>query len=78
MTVETFIQSKQLYPEHIYFEINDVIKWIKEFTLLKCAEQREICAENATGQIDQFRNFEDHDDVIIDRDSILNSENPKM
>ena len=66
MTVAEFIQEKQMYPEHIYFKIDDIIQFLQEFALLKCAEQRAICANElvSTGS--------------NNRSNILNSPTPEM
>lgn len=45
---------------------NQLIIWLKDFALLKCAEQREICADIP------YLEYED------DRIKILNAENPEM
>lgn len=58
-------------------EIRDsIIDWLKEFARMKCEEQRKICADEAyiTNEYGSGGQLFD----CVDKDSIINSPNPKM
>jgi len=76
MIASEFLKDRQHYADSVFFDSNDVIKFLKEFALLKCAEQREICANEATITNDYGSGGELFD--CVDRDAIINSPNPEM
>lgn len=80
MTALEFLKSG-LFPNIDNFDVMSVTKTelidlLQQFALLKCAEQREICAEYAERIDDSPEAYVT--DYIVDKDSILNAPNPEM
>lgn len=79
MTASEFIKSK--FPNFwLSKELteNEMIELIKEFALLKCAEQREICNDNAFGEFQGATGDEWYSKNDVQIFGIINSPNPKM
>jgi hypothetical protein len=73
MTASEFYQTE--WPSLIVYESmsdSEIIELIARFALLKCAEQRQICADNAELAWDEYN------EIYIDKNSILNQPSPKM
>ena len=74
MTAREFISNGKVryHQDEPTVSIEELVEWLEEFALLKCAEQRDICAEEADLDGDEG------DRLWIDKDSIINSPNPEM
>lgn len=68
MTAQDFFNERFQHGIHEILGTSEVLQLMKAFALLKCAEQREICADNAHKNNDFFK--------VIDQESILNAPNP--
>lgn len=59
-------------------DIKTAIRAIKEIVKLKCAEQRQICANEAKIQYEKDDRHPSHWFESIDKDSILNAPEPEI
>lgn len=77
MTASEFQDDKfPIFSFDVTMSRGELIDLLKEFALLKCAEQRMICSNSATMTNDYGSGGELCD--VIDDDSIRNAPNPEM
>ena len=85
--LEKIVKSYSNYTYKVYSENKNgleswyleivVLQAMNEYSVLMCEKQREICAENAEGILEYYDEGPDDFNVIVNKESIINSPLPE-
>lgn len=79
MTIENYLDNGWPY-EITEQQFEDLKEFIKRIVVIKCKEQRKICADNADADYNFIGNRDEnsHIEVYVLKESILNAPEPEM